>query len=90
MGEVVGFSVTGLLLGASEGLLDGFEVGTSVTGLLLGVSLGLFEGTDVGWIGLLKEKEVSLDICVHVDMICNKPTYHFAGVRCFNWSPRLD
>jgi len=48
MGEVVGFSVTGLLLGASEGLLDGFEVGTSVTGLLLGVSLGLFEGTDVG------------------------------------------
>ena len=55
MGELDGFSVTGLLLGASEGLFDGFEVGASVTGLLLGVSLGLFEGAGVGWIRLLKE-----------------------------------
>ena len=49
MGELVGFSVTGLLLGASEGLFDGFEVGFSVTGLLLGVSVtGLCDGDLVG------------------------------------------
>ena len=40
MGVLVGFSVTGLLLGDSVGLFDGFEVGTSVTGLVDGFEVG--------------------------------------------------
>ena len=40
VGFEVGTSVSGLLLGESDGLFDGFEVGTSVSGLWLGDTVG--------------------------------------------------